>query len=185
MSRQRFDAEDFGRVMTAEYKIDSQLFGCDRSPMRRLTGDKGVNFRFNQAIDFRSGCASDNPDSSRLARAEIKCLNRTAQNSFQFSDQHASRNRSLRFESDRLSFLLQKSLGGFQANSSRKLRVVADFGMHIERQMRAIERDIVFECDLQLAPQRTGDALQSRPEQSVMHNQKIDIFLRRSRQHAG
>src|ERR1700730_1819484 len=45
--------------------------------------------------------------------------------------------------------------------------------------MGAVKRDVVFKSELQLASQTSGDGLQSRPEQSVMHNQKIDLFLGR------
>ena len=43
--------------------------------------------------------------------------------------------------------------------------------------MRAVERNVVFQCELQLPMQYAGDRLQSRPEQTMMHQQKIDIFL--------
>ena len=49
--------------------------------------------------------------------------------------------------------------------------------MNVERQMRAVERDVVFECEFQLPPQCVCHWAQSRPEQTVMHDQKIDIFI--------
>src|SRR6266498_2519456 len=49
--------------------------------------------------------------------------------------------------------------------------------MDIQRKMRAIKRDVVFKCDPQLPAQRSSYWLQSRPEQTVMHDQKIDILF--------
>src|SRR5881227_3343829 len=49
--------------------------------------------------------------------------------------------------------------------------------MDIEREMRAVERDVVFERKPQLSAQRASNRLQSRPEQPVMHNQQIDVSL--------
>ena len=56
--------------------------------------------------------------------------------------------------------------------------------MEIERQMRAVKRDVVFEREFQLPSQRTGHALQSRPEQTVMHDEKINILLCRGSENA-
>src|SRR5437762_11047517 len=49
--------------------------------------------------------------------------------------------------------------------------------MDIQREMRAIKRDIVFKCDPQLAAQRALYWLQATPEQTVMHDQKIDFLF--------
>ena len=49
--------------------------------------------------------------------------------------------------------------------------------MDIQRKMRAVERNIVFKGKVQLPAQRTCYRLQARPEQTVMHDQKIDFFL--------
>src|SRR2546421_11927734 len=42
--------------------------------------------------------------------------------------------------------------------------------------MGAVKREVVFESELQLASQTAVDRLQARPEQSVVHNQKINVF---------
>jgi hypothetical protein len=49
--------------------------------------------------------------------------------------------------------------------------------MDVERQMRAVKRDVVFKRELQLPMERIRDRAQSRPKHSMMHDQKIDIFL--------
>ena len=51
--------------------------------------------------------------------------------------------------------------------------------MQIERQMRAVEREIVFHRQLERAIKRAGDRLQSGPEQTVMHDQQINSVLDR------
>jgi len=47
--------------------------------------------------------------------------------------------------------------------------------MDIQREMPAVKRDVVFKCDPQLPAQGTSYWLQSWPEQTVMHHQKIDV----------
>jgi hypothetical protein len=91
----------------------------------------------------------------------------------EFARKFVARNRSLRFESDGLSFHFQKRLGVFESQDGRELRVVAEDGMEIERQMRAVEREVVVQRTFEHSPPATGDRLQSRPEQTVMHDEKI------------
>ena len=43
--------------------------------------------------------------------------------------------------------------------------------------MRAVERDIISKGELELPAQRVSHRLQAGPEQTVMHDQKIDFFL--------
>src|SRR2546421_11811165 len=56
--------------------------------------------------------------------------------------------------------------------------------MDIERQMSAVECNVIFEREPQLPAQRASNRLYSRPEQPVMHNQKIDVSLLSLGQHA-
>ena len=51
--------------------------------------------------------------------------------------------------------------------------------MDIEREMRAVESQVVLESALQETPAAAGERLQSRPEQAVMDNEKIDPLLDR------
>src|SRR5215831_17768125 len=49
--------------------------------------------------------------------------------------------------------------------------------MNVQREMCAVEDDVIFKCDPQLPAQRASYRLQPWPEQSVMHDQKIDVSL--------
>ncbi len=57
--------------------------------------------------------------------------------------------------------------------------------MEIKREMRAVEGEIVLECELENATEWTGNWLQPRPEQTVMHDEQIDPVLHRHLQRAG
>ena len=67
----------------------------------------------------------------------------------------------MQFQTDRLTFFFKERLRGFQAKRSRKLCVISDLRMDIEREMRAVERDIIFEGDPQLPAQRASNRPQS------------------------
>jgi hypothetical protein len=45
--------------------------------------------------------------------------------------------------------------------------------MQIEREMSAVNRDIIFEGELQLPTQRSGHGTQARPKHSVMNNEQV------------
>src|SRR5947208_14388017 len=57
--------------------------------------------------------------------------------------------------------------------------------MDIEREMHAVERDVIFERKPQLSAQHASNRLQSTPAQPVMHNQQIDLSLLSFGQYAG
>src|SRR5260370_12681845 len=49
--------------------------------------------------------------------------------------------------------------------------------MQIEWQVRAVKGDVVFKGQFQLSVQRARHRLQTRPKQSVVHEQKIEMFF--------
>src|SRR5215471_442482 len=56
--------------------------------------------------------------------------------------------------------------------------------MGIQGDMRTVKRDVVFKCEPQLPAQRAAYRLQPRPEQPMMHDQKIDPLFGSLRQNA-
>src|SRR4051812_22249727 len=57
--------------------------------------------------------------------------------------------------------------------------------MDIERKMRAVESQVVLESAFQQTPAAAGERLQSRPEQTVMNDKKIDPLPDRSINRSG
>ncbi len=70
----------------------------------------------------------------------------------------------------------QEWLRRFQSERGDELCVVADFRMDIEREMRAIKRDVIFNA-IRSCRRNAPHRLQSRPEQTVMDDQQIDIIF--------
>src|ERR1700736_7035706 len=177
MCGEGFDAKCFGRVMAAENKIASKFLRGDRSPMLRFAGDECVDLVRGNAISFGAAGAGDDADPGCFFRSEIEGLDRSAQNSAELADQFCSRQRLFDSQSNQLPFLFEERLRRFESKSSSKLRVIAYIGVNVERQMRAVERDVVFKSDFQLPTQTAGNWLQSWPQQTVMHNQKVDLLF--------
>src|SRR6266550_2124947 len=177
MRSQRFYTEDFRGVMSAEQKIHAQLFSGNRSPVRSFSGDESVDLFLCYPVNFRACATSHNTNYARLFWTKIKRLYRTAECFPQFTNEIAARHRRACFQTDWLTFFFQKWLRGFQSKRGDEVCVVANFRMNVQRKMRAVERDVFFKGELQLPAQRACHRLQARPEQTVMHDQKVDIFL--------
>ena len=94
-------------------------------------------------------------------------------------DKFRPRNLRLHFQTDALPLLLEKRLGVFKTQRTGELRVIAENRMHIEREMGAVERKVMLEGALEHPPPAARNRLQARPEQTVVHDEKIDPALDR------
>src|SRR5437773_1918057 len=178
MRRERFHAENFRGVMPADQKVHAEFFSSYSGPVRSFASNKRVNVFLCDAVDFRTGGASYNADRASLFRTEIKNLYQAVQHFPQFTNEFGARHYYAHFQPDPLVFLLQKWLRRFESQRGDELCIVANFRVNVQRQVRTVERNVIFKRELQLATQRFRYRLQSGPEQAVVHDQKIDVFLR-------
>src|SRR5947209_571518 len=115
--------------------------------MGRFTSDEGVDLRFGDAINLGTRGAGDDGNSTGLFRTEIEGFYRAAENGSEFADKNIARHGTVRLEPNRLAFFFQEPFRRLQSQGGGELSIVANFGMHIERQMRTDESDIVFKRD--------------------------------------
>src|SRR6266496_1861157 len=113
MRSERFHAEDFRGVMSAEQKIYAEFFGGNSGPVRSFAGDKRVDVFVRDPIDFRTGASGHNANHANLLRTEIENIYRTTECFLQFAKELTTRHRRTRFQPDRLPFVFQKWLRGF------------------------------------------------------------------------
>ena len=69
-----------------------------------------------------------------------------------------------------------RTIGGvasLTAGASKEL----ESRMEIERKMCTVKCDVVFKGEFQLPTQHSSHRLQTRPKQTVMHDQEIDILF--------
>ena len=86
MRGERFDAENFSRVMSTEEEIHTDLFGGNGSPMRRLTGDERVDSIVRDPVNLRARSSCHDAYRARLFRTEIENFHRTVQGLLQFTN---------------------------------------------------------------------------------------------------
>ena len=77
MRGERFHAENFRRVMSAEEEIHADFFGGNRGPVRRFTGDECVDSFVCDPVNFRARGSGHNAYRARLFRTETENFYRT------------------------------------------------------------------------------------------------------------
>jgi hypothetical protein len=85
----------------------------------------------------------------------------------------------LGLEPKRLSLPLKKRAGVVQTEGGGEECVVANLRVKVERQMNAVERQIIIKRKFERALPCASDGLQPRPKQAVMHHEKIDPLRHR------
>src|SRR5262249_29684709 len=113
MRSERFSTEYFSRVMSAEEEIHAEVFGGNRRPMRRFTGDECVDPFVCDPVNFRPGGSGHNAYRARLFRTEIEDFYLTIQRLFQFTNEFTALERCANFQTNRLALLFQERLRGF------------------------------------------------------------------------
>jgi len=82
MGSERFYAEYFRRVMSAEEEIHADFFGGNRGPVRRFTSNECVDFFVCDPVNLRTRGAGHNAYRARLFRTETENFYRTIQRPF-------------------------------------------------------------------------------------------------------
>ncbi len=174
MSRQGFYAESLGRVMAAEEEIDPKFFRGHGGPMRRFAGDEGIDAFPGNGVNFGAGASGDQAD--RFAFAPVPRANSFTGPPNEFSSLRASSAREI------CAFTLSPTHCPFCSKNGSvfsKPSALASCALlprteWISRgRCGAVESQVVLESAFQHPPPATGDRLQSRPEQAVVHDEKI------------
>ena len=92
-----FYAEHFSGVMSAQEEIHAELFGGNRGPMRRFTGDECVDSFVCDSVNFRARSSGHNAYRARLFRTEIENFYWTVQRILQFTNESTALQRRANF----------------------------------------------------------------------------------------
>lgn len=74
---------------------------------------------------------------------------------------------------DSIAFVFQKAAGGSQAERLGDLGVVAERGMHIQRQMCAVNGESGIQGDLDFLEDGAGPGLEAGPEEAVVYDEEV------------
>src|SRR5262245_8547930 len=108
MCSERFHAEYFRRVMSAQEEVHADFFRRNRGPVRRFACDEGVDSFGCDPINFRARGSRHNAYRARAFRTETENLYRTTEGLFQFTNEFAALERCASFDADRLTLFFQE-----------------------------------------------------------------------------
>src|SRR6266516_2097531 len=141
--------------------------------MGPFAGDERVHAFARRLFQFAARAASHQPDAPANIRSAGQQLWRRLQRLLQSSGQFLAIQTSFRFVANESAFLEEKRLAPLQGQRPAELRVVAQARVSVEREMRTINGQIVFEQQRQQLIARARPGMTRIPEQSMMHDQQV------------
>jgi len=160
-------------VMAGIKNIQPQIL-CQRvSPMGALAGYEGIHACGGGEFQIIARPASNDANPPTNLFSARKQFGFRAGGAAEARGQFGAGNRGARLQADRLAVTLEERFQIAQAQCGAELGVVAEAGMRVEGKVRAIDRKVVFQQQLQQVVALTRPRVRRRPEQSVVHDQQI------------
>ena len=166
--------------MAAIKNVQAQFLGERKRPMGPFAGDERVHAFARRLPQLTARSAGHHPDAPANVRSSGQHLRRCLQRPMQLSGQCLAVQTRFRFVTNESALLEKKRLAILQSERQAELRVIAQARMSVERQMRTVNGQIVFEQQRQQLVTSPSPRMTRVPKQSVMHNQQVR--LRRDRQ---
>ena len=171
--RQRLHAKRLRGVVPAVEDVQAQLFGHRERPMRALTGDESVQARVRRLAKLVAGATRHDANPPAERRAAGGDPHRPAQHPLQLPGQVRAGNTGLRLETDGPALALKARPARLEAERRAELDVVAQPWVRIQRQVRAVNREIVVQQSPQQFTVSTRPRMPRGPEQAVVNEQKV------------
>lgn len=159
--------------MAAVDDVDFELLSGAPGPVRSFAGDIGID-----AFEMGIGCfltctAGDDSDGGRRFWAKGEELTGGTEFFFEEGFEFFAMDFAGAPKADHLAFQLHKRFDCFEAKHLCQESIIADFRVSIQRQVDAVEGDIVSDhvADHFIAP--TGPGLEAAPEKTVVDQHEI------------
>ena len=172
-----FDAEDLGGVVTAGVEVEPELLRHVEVMLAKLASDESVDVVGKQMGHGALAAAGEDADALGLCAAVFDRMIRFGEENLQlFSDFGAATSRAECDGGDVVALVVEEGVDLFEAECFGEEGVIADLGMAIERQVRAIHSEVAFEGGLYLLSVGSGEWYRGRPEEAVVADEEIDAF---------
>lgn len=176
---QGLDAKSLGGVMAAVKNVQAQILGQRVGMMRAFSGDKCIHPFVRRNFQTGPRAAGHDANSPALRRTAGQQKRRSAQNFGQPIRQFPAQNFLARLPADESAFFKKERLEFSEAERGAQLRVVAQARVGIQRQMRTVHGQVVFDEQGQHLAALTRPGHRRRPKQAVMNNEQIRPGRRR------
>ena len=177
--------------MAAVKDIQAQFLRQRVSPMRPFAGDERVHAFLRGLFQLRARAAGHHADAFACRAASGYHERFRTGGALQSPRQLRERNFGLGLEPDVLAVAEEERAQVLQPERGAKPRVVAQLRMRVQRQMRTVNRQIVFQQQPQQFVAPAGPWMGRRPEQPVMRDQQVrpgrdgQFHRRQARVHRG
>jgi len=145
MFRQRLNSKRFCRVVAAVEHVDAQFFSQRKGPVWSLACNECIHAFHCRLLQVTPCPASDHADLAADFGSAGKQPRLGASRYAQCARKVRSRNPGARLEAEMLIVIHEKGFQIFQTERNAKQCVVSQPRMSIQRQMRAVHRDIIFQ----------------------------------------
>ena len=167
-------AEDFGRVVTAGVKVEAQFLCHGEMMLAQFTGDEGVDSVGEEVRHGALSTSGQEGDAFRVVASVFNCLVGFGKVGLEFLGEFAaSAFGRVGNNGDVLTFVGKKGVDRVQAKGFGKEGVVADFGVAIEREVGAVNGEVVVEGEFDFSEGGAAQGNRGVPEESVVADQVI------------
>ncbi len=163
--------------MAAIHDIKAVFFAEVIARVARLAGDIGIDASGNGLRQKKRPAASHHRNALNRARAKKIGADIHAERVVKSIEKFSLRNSARRLGNvtDVSPVMAAKSCCRLESQAPRQHRIVTEFGMRIERQMRAIKVDAGVDEFFDAPIMRADNFFRLLPKQAVMNDQQIDI----------
>ena len=159
--------------MAAVKHVQAKILSQCKRPVRTFAGDERVHALVGGCFHFRARAAGDDADFAATRRAARQHGRLGVGRFGQALGQLRPRQVKRAAQADRLAALGKKRLGLLDAKCPAKLGVVAEPWMRVQRQVRAVNGDVVVKQQPQQSVAVAGPRMRRSPKQPVVDDQQI------------
>ena len=159
--------------MAAVENIHAQLLGQRVSPVRTFASNEGVHAFGGGRRQITTGTTGDDADATAYFLSAGNEFRFGPGGALQFLGEFNAGNFPTCLQTDGLPVAGKKWLQIFQAQRGGELRVVAKPGMRIQRQVRTVNGQIVFDEQPEQFITLAGPRMRFGPEQAVMNDEQV------------
>ena len=170
--RQRFDPEGFRGVMASVKDVQAQFLRQRIRPVRPFARDERVHPFRGGDLQLAPRPARHHPDAPASRGAARQKNRRPAQYAGELFRQDAARDAGAGLPAQGPPAFHEEGKDVFKAQRGAKQGVVAQSAMRVQRQMRTVNSQVVFDEQFEQRVARAGPGNRRPPKQSVMHDQQ-------------
>jgi hypothetical protein len=168
------NAEGFGGVVAAVVDVEAEFFGEGIGPVATFAGDEGIDSFGVRFLEFVPCPAGDDSNFLNFCGAARDGFGRGAEGAGEAGFEFGAGECGAELEADGLAILVEeKWFGILESERGGELGVVAELRVGIEREVGAVDGEVVFEEEFEEGVAFAGPGMGGAPEEAVVNDEEI------------